>query len=364
VSPFPPAIPSLTPLLPRRSHRARFRGGEPEYCARRLKHRASAKRLPRQHRILLQHAAELRGGRRGPRATAAETSHGFSSAWLLLTRSRNSQAGAVRARGRASGGGGGCFAWALARERVGQRGNAQLSAPHAELLSEIQSTESGRYRHPQWWIDALRLAYPASGGPSVGVEPTSSHGFAGNRPTTLCEGYLEKLDRAGIPARVLGHDAVLLEKPCRVERLPGFAAGESRCRMPALSERRRFWMFATGCGCWMLRGARWQNGHLLELAQCELLAVDADSVPGRGVSPKSLQTEALGESRGRDCASGGFSVRGGLSTAFFSMRLARHRRGAAPPDIKWLRRKTDVSEFGRTQAELLEALLAGTRPRW
>jgi 16S rRNA (cytosine967-C5)-methyltransferase len=26
------------------------------------------------------------------------------------------------------------------------------------------------------------------------------------------------------------------------------------------------------------------------------------------------------------------------------------------PDIKWLRRETDASEFGRTQAELLEAL--------
>src|SRR5213595_1412267 len=29
-----------------------------------------------------------------------------------------------------------------------------------ELLPEIEATESGRYRHPQWWIDALRLAYP------------------------------------------------------------------------------------------------------------------------------------------------------------------------------------------------------------
>src|SRR4029077_9794919 len=29
-----------------------------------------------------------------------------------------------------------------------------------ELVAEIEATEPGRYRHPQWWIDALRLAYP------------------------------------------------------------------------------------------------------------------------------------------------------------------------------------------------------------
>src|SRR6266704_935850 len=29
-----------------------------------------------------------------------------------------------------------------------------------QLLPEIEATEPGRYRHPQWWIDALRAAHP------------------------------------------------------------------------------------------------------------------------------------------------------------------------------------------------------------
>jgi 16S rRNA (cytosine967-C5)-methyltransferase len=115
-----------------------------------------------------------------------------------------------------------------------------------ELLSEIQSTESGRYRHPQWWIDALRLAYPREW-ESVLLESNRHPPMVlrVNRRRLSAKGYLEKLDRAGIPARALGHDAVLLEKPCRVERLPASGAASGCSRRDA------------GAGC--LRGARWQN---------------------------------------------------------------------------------------------------------
>ena len=96
-----------------------------------------------------------------------------------------------------------------------------------ELLSEIEATESGHYRHPQWWIDELRLAYPRDW-ESVLLESNRHPPMVlrVNRRRLSAKAYLEKLDRAGLPARALGQDAVLLEKPCRVERLPGFAAGE------------------------------------------------------------------------------------------------------------------------------------------
>ncbi len=228
-----------------------------------------------------------------------------------------------------------------------------------ELLSEIQSTESGRYRHPQWWIDALRLAYPREW-ESVLLESNRHPPMVlrVNRRRLSAKGYLEKLDRAGIPARALGHDAVLLEKPCRVERLPGFAAGEvsvqdagAQRAAPLLDVRDRMRVLDA---CAAPGG---KTGHLLELAQCELLAVDADGVRARRIAENLSRLKLSAKVVVGDCRKPEDFCEGRpfdrilLDAPCSASGVVRRH-----PDIKWLRRKTDVSEFGRTQAELLEAL--------
>jgi 16S rRNA (cytosine967-C5)-methyltransferase len=228
-----------------------------------------------------------------------------------------------------------------------------------ELLSEIQSTESGRYRHPQWWIDALRLAYPREW-ESVLLESNRHPPMVlrVNRRRLSAKGYLEKLDRAGIPARALGHDAVLLEKPCRVERLPGFAAGEVSVqdagaqRAAPLLDVRDGMRVLDACAA---PGGK--TGHLLELAQCELLAVDADGVRARRIAENLSRLKLSAKVVVGDCRKPEDFCEGRpfdrilLDAPCSASGVVRRH-----PDIKWLRRKADVSEFGRTQAELLEAL--------
>src|SRR5262245_8297326 len=95
------------------------------------------------------------------------------------------------------------------------------------LIAQIEATEPGRYRHPQWWIDTLRRAYPRDWEPVLLA--SNRHPpmvLRVNRRRLTADEYLRKLDEAGLAARSLGQQSVLLEKPCRVERLPGFAAGE------------------------------------------------------------------------------------------------------------------------------------------
>jgi len=228
-----------------------------------------------------------------------------------------------------------------------------------ELLSEIQSTESGRYRHPQWWIDALRLAYPHEW-ESVLLESNRHPPMVlrVNRRRLSAKGYLEKLDRAGIPARALGQDAVLLEKPCRVERLPGFAAGEVSVqdagaqRAAPLLDVRDGMRVLDACAA---PGGK--TGHLLELAQCELLAVDADGVRARRITENLSRLKlsarvVVGDCRKPEDFSEGRPFDRILLDAPCSASGVVRRH----PDIKWLRRKTDVSEFCRVQAESLEAL--------
>jgi len=228
-----------------------------------------------------------------------------------------------------------------------------------ELLSEIEATESGRYRHPQWWIDALRLAYPHEW-ESVLLESNRHPPMVlrVNRRRLSANAYLEKLYLAGIPARALGQDAVLVEKPCRVERLPGFAAGEVSVqdagaqRAAPLLDVRDGMRVLDACAA---PGGK--TGHLLELAQCDLLAVDSDSVRARRIAENLSRLKlsakvVVGDCRKPEGFWGGTPFDRILLDAPCSASGVVRRH----PDIKWLRRKADVSEFGRTQAELLEAL--------
>src|SRR5207249_1345831 len=176
---------------------------------------------------------------------AAETYHGFRSAWVAAHRARGTRsAAAVRARGRASGGGGGRSAWALARERAGQRGDAQLSAAHARAA--LGDRGYGVWPLPSSAMVDRRVALGLSarvGVRPVGVEPTSAHGFAGKPATTLCEGVSGETgpgwnSRAGAGTRCGAAGKALPGRAApRICSRRGLGAG---CRRPASSA-------ASGC---------------------------------------------------------------------------------------------------------------------
>ena len=228
-----------------------------------------------------------------------------------------------------------------------------------ELLSEIEATESGRYRHPQWWIDELRLAYPRDW-ESVLLESNRHPPMVlrVNRRRLSAKAYLEKLDRAGMPARALGQDAVLLEKPCRVERLPGFAAGEVSVqdagaqRAGPLLDVRDGMRVLDACAA---PGGK--TGHLLELAECELLAVDADGVRAQRIAENLSRLKLSAKIVVGDCRKPElFEGRRPFDRVLLDAPCSGSGVVRRHPDIKWLRRKSDAPEFGRVQAELLEAL--------
>jgi 16S rRNA (cytosine967-C5)-methyltransferase len=151
---------------------------------------------------------------------------------------------------------------------------------------------------------------------------------------------------------------VLLEKPCRVERLPGFASGEASVqdagaqRAALLLDVRDGMRVLDACAA---PGGK--TGHLLELAQCELLAVDTDRTRARRISENLSRLELSARVMVADCRepeplSGDRPFDRILLDAPCSASGVVRRH----PDIKWLRRRTDVAEFVRTQAQLLDAL--------
>src|SRR5213594_1766427 len=156
-----------------------------------------------------------------------------------------------------------------------------------QLLPEIEATEVGRYRHPQWWIDALRAAYPREW--EAALLESNRHPpmvLRVNRRRLPASAYLEKLERTGIPARALGQEAVLLERPCRVERLPGFAAGE--VSVQDAGAQRAAHCLDLHAGQRVLDACAAPGGksaHILELADVALTALDVDTARASRIAP-------------------------------------------------------------------------------
>jgi 16S rRNA (cytosine967-C5)-methyltransferase len=230
----------------------------------------------------------------------------------------------------------------------------------AEALTvEIESAESGRFRHPQWWIDLLKASYPERW-PEI-LRAGNDHPpmtLRVNRRRSSVDAYLAKLRDAGIAARHLGGDAVRLEVPRRVDALPGFATGEVSVQDAGAQWAARLLDVENGMrvldACAAPGG---KTGHILELADCDLVAADIDrsrtdriaqNLARLGLSARVLVADCREPER---CVAGGLFDRVLLDAPCSASGVVRRH-----PDSKWLRRPEDIPAFARTQAAMLDAL--------
>ncbi|HEX8873506.1 MAG TPA: transcription antitermination factor NusB, partial [Nitrosospira sp.] len=90
----------------------------------------------------------------------------------------------------------------------------------ATLLERAAETEIGRYSHPQWWINRLRMQYPHCY--QAILEASNQRPpmtLRVNRRKAGMAEYQNLLDQHGMSARPLGDDALELAQPAAVEKL-------------------------------------------------------------------------------------------------------------------------------------------------
>ena len=225
-----------------------------------------------------------------------------------------------------------------------------------------------RYNHPRWWIDRVRDDWP---------DAWEAILAASNRhpPMTLrvnarlgtVADYLARLAAAGRDAVALGGQAVRLERPCPVDALPGFADGAVSVQDGAAQRAAPLLLGPTGH--WITgRASRprvldacaapgGKTGHLLELADLDLLALDsdADRLASVGQTLARLRLDAslrVGDAGAPAAWWDGRPFDAILLDAPCSASgiVRRH------PDVRWLRRPSDVATLAATQARLLDAL--------
>jgi len=227
------------------------------------------------------------------------------------------------------------------------------------LLEQAAASEEGRYSHPQWWIDKLRRQYPDDW--ATLLETNNQHPpmtLRVNGRVTSTEAYLDLLRQQGIEGQQVGENAILLDQPVSVDKLPGFGEGMASVQDAGAQFAARLLDVADGMrvldACAAPGG---KAAHLLELAKIELTALDSDPERLKKIEQtlQRLRLEA-------HCLAGNAA----LPEEWWDGKAFQRILADVPcsasgvvrrhPDIKWLRREADIAAFAAQQAEILDAL--------
>ena len=231
------------------------------------------------------------------------------------------------------------------------------------LAAQEAPADEVKYNHPQWLIDQLQRDWPDDW--TAILEANNARAPMWLRANARRNGaaeYQARLNAEDITSELLGGvpEAVRLAEPCGVEALPGFAKGDASVQDAAAQIPSR-WLMSAGPtrvldACAAPGG---KSGHLAELGGdgFELMAIDSDS---RRIERVRENHARLGLDATIVVADASKPEKWWDGRQFDAILLdapcsatgviRRH------PDIKLLRRASDIRELSALQGDILGAL--------
>ena len=233
----------------------------------------------------------------------------------------------------------------------------------------VRQTDSdlvARWNHPVWWIERLQQDHPAH---------WESILHAANMPPPMTlrvnvrkvspQAYQKMLEDAGIASQLLGQAAIRLERPVPVAQLPRFLDGwvsvqdaAAQLAAPLLLSGLEAQRILDACAA---PGGK--TGHLLELSDAHVTALEIDPTRTARIQENLLRLGLQAQVLTADAAQpaqwwDGVAFDAILLDAPCSASgiVRRH------PDVRWLRRETDIAQLAETQAKLLQTLWPLLRP--
>ncbi len=256
------------------------------------------------------------------------------------------------------------------------------------LLAAAGSDPEATFNHPAWWIEAVRQAWPGEWQQvltaslvqaplTLRINPRFDYGagagaVADGASHAAASRYL---DVAQLPHRAVGESALVLERAVPVDRIPGFAEGSFTVQDAGAQLAAA--LLAPRTGERILDACAAPGGkttHLLQLADCQVLAIDQDPQriervranlarerlpshelwppPGWGAVVRTADARRPGDWWDREpfdrilldapCSASGI--------------VRRH------PDVPWHRKRGDIATLAAQQRLLLQALWPLLRP--
>lgn len=237
------------------------------------------------------------------------------------------------------------------------------------LLNNVAKLPVARWNHPTWWIERVQRDHPDHW--QAILEANNRPGpmaLRVNSRLTKRASYQQALQQQGVASTLVGSDGLVLDAPQPVERLPAFAQGHVSVQDAAAQ------MAAT----LLLDGRAWaptdrvldacaapggKTAHLLERASLDLLALDVDARRCERIHDNLQRLGLVAQVRCADAARPTGWWDGHAFDAILldapctaSGIVRRH------PDVRWLRRASDVAQLVAIQQTLLEALWPLLKP--
>jgi 16S rRNA (cytosine967-C5)-methyltransferase len=227
-----------------------------------------------------------------------------------------------------------------------------------QLSARLKSNEVANYSYPQWWVNKLKAQYSNDWQEMLTVgnqHPPMS--LRVNVQKISAVDYLQLLARSEIDAVQVGAQAVVLTKPIAVEKIPGFTDGvvsvqDYGAQLAAHLIDAHAGMRVLDACC----APGGKTGHILELANVQMTALDSDEVRLQRVQSNlarlNLKANLLvGDASVTDWYDGSPFDRILADVPCTASGIVRRH-----VDIKWLRREADIASFTAQQAKILPTL--------
>ena len=241
-----------------------------------------------------------------------------------------------------------------------------------ELMALTEKSPQAVWNHPQWWIDRVRKDHPAQWQAILRANNSRAPLILriNERKTTQAL-YLRALSAMNVGASAVGKQGVILAEARPVAALPGFAEGHfsvqdaaAQLAAPLLLDG----LLAAGGSSRLhildaCAAPGGKTAHLLELADCDVTALDIDARRCERVAQNlqrlGLPARIVVGDAGRPndwwdgCLYDGILLDAPCTASGI---VRRH------PDVRWLRRPTDIAQLADIQAKLLATLWPLLKP--
>ena len=232
-----------------------------------------------------------------------------------------------------------------------------------DLIALTDADPQARWNHPAWWIERLKKDHPENW--TAILEVANQHA-----PMTLrvnmrhhtVPAYLEQLQQSGLAGQAVGTSGIVLERAVPVQALPGFAEGwvsvqDAAAQMAApllLSGLNRSAPLRILDACAAPGG---KTGHVLELCDAQVMALEVDARRAERITQTLARLGLQATVQTADAAKPDIWWDGQAFDAILldapctaSGIVRRH------PDVRWLRRETDIAQLAALQKKMLQKL--------
>jgi 16S rRNA (cytosine967-C5)-methyltransferase len=227
------------------------------------------------------------------------------------------------------------------------------------LIADATQSDAARWNYPQWWIDAVKRGQPDAWQQILAAG--NEHGpltLRVNARHASVDEYLERLKQEHIEATKVGEHAVRLKTPMSVDRIPGFMDGVVSVQDAGAQRAAQLLDVKDGMrvldACAAPGG---KTGHILELANVDLIALESDATRAVRIGENLTRLRLEAEIKVGDAAD---------PSAWFDGQAFDRILADVPcsasgivrrhPDIRWLRRPTDIPALVEEQRRILKAL--------